>query len=136
MGQIDEALAIFDLVNPIHHAAAAPSVAKYQVEPYVIAADVYSAPLHVGRGGWTWYTGSASWLYRVALESLLGLELRGNRLLLDPRLPSGWAGFELTYRRQGTTWKFIVGRGANGQAAGAEIELVDDGQTHIVHVAG
>jgi len=133
MGRIDDALAIFDLISPIHHAAAA-NAAKYQVEPYVVAADVYGAAPHVGRGGWTWYTGSASWLYRVAVESLLGLELRGNRLVLRPHLPSDWPGFELTLRRQGTTWKFVVSRNAAAPAV-AEVELVDDGRTHVVQVA-
>ncbi|HUE73352.1 MAG TPA: glucoamylase family protein [Pirellulaceae bacterium] len=134
VGRIDDALAIYDLINPVHHAATSAGVAQYQVEPYVVAADVYGVPPHVGRGGWTWYTGSASWMYRVALESMLGLELRGNRLRLRPLLPSSWPGFELTFRRGRTTWKFIVSR--NGPAANAhiEIELIEDGDLHEIHI--
>ncbi len=137
MGQCDEALAIFDLINPVFHADSAAAAARYMVEPYVVAADVYGVPPHVGRGGWTWYTGSAAWMYRTALESLLGLELRGQRLRLNPRLPQAWPGFELTYRRGRTTWKFLV-READASlqppAEGVEIELTDDGLTHEVLV--
>jgi cyclic beta-1,2-glucan synthetase len=132
-GRIDDALAIFDLVNPVLHAASAGGVERYQVEPYAVAADVYGVPPHTGRGGWTWYTGSAAWMYRVALESLLGLDLRGNKLRLNPKLPQDWPGFELTLRRGGTSWRFVISRqAAAGQAAPAthEFELTEDGQAH------
>ena len=132
-GRTDEALAIYDLINPIHHAATSQDSAKYHVEPYVIAADIYGVTPHVGRGGWTWYTGSASWMYRVALESLLSFDLQGNRLKLAPRLPSDWPGFEITFRRGQTTWRLIISRDAP-MSASSEIELVDDGQSHEVRI--
>src|SRR5207253_6123460 len=80
----NRALELFDLLNPVRCAATPEAVARYRVEPYVVAADVYSNPQHLGRGGWTWYTGSAGWLYRVGLETILGFQLRGDRLRLDP----------------------------------------------------
>ena len=91
-GRGDRALELFDLLNPVHHAATPDGVERYKVEPYVVAADVYGAPPHTGRGGWTWYTGSASWLYRVALEAILGFRLRGDRLQLRAVRPAGLAG--------------------------------------------
>ncbi len=134
MGRPEEAMKVFDLINPIHHARSAPAAAKYQVEPYVVAADVYGVPPHVGRGGWTWYTGSAAWMYRVAFESLLGFELRGNRVRVRPCVPANWPGFELTFRRGATTWKFIVDCRAGSQSP-TEFELVDDGQPHEIRVS-
>jgi cellobiose phosphorylase len=145
-GDADRAMQLFDLLNPIRHALDEASVAKYQVEPYVVAADVYGAGPHVGRGGWTWYTGSAAWMYRVALETLLGFELLGDRLRINPRIPAAWDGFELTYRRGRTTYRIVVenprrsGRGVrsvelDGMPAAAEgIPLLDDGATHQVRV--
>ena len=135
MGNGREALAIYDLIQPARHAASPSEVARYQVEPYVVAADVYGVAPHTGRGGWTWYTGSAAWMYRVTVEALLGLELHGNRLRLNPCLPPDWPGFELTFRRGRTSWKLIVQLAAEGEAATAacqptEIELVEDGQSH------
>jgi cyclic beta-1,2-glucan synthetase len=134
MGRPEEAMKVFDLINPIHHTRSAQAAAKYQVEPYVVAADVYGVPPHVGRGGWTWYTGSAAWMYRVALESLLGFELRGNRVKIKPCVPADWPGFELTFRRGVTTWKFIVDCHAESQTP-TEFELVDDGQPHETRVS-
>ena len=121
--------------------------ARYKVEPYVVAADVYGRPPHTGRGGWTWYTGSASWLYRVGLEAILGIQLRGSRLLLDPCIPGDWAGFEVSYRHRSTTYRITI-ENPNGVERGVRslmldgklleadaIELVDDGQDHEVRVS-
>ena len=121
-------------------------VERYQVEPYVVAADVYAAPLHLGRGGWTWYTGSAGWMYRVALEALLGFQLRGDELHLDPTIPRAWPGFTVQYRRQATTYHIGV-ENPSGVARGVRqleldgtrlpspsIPLVDDGSPHHVRV--
>ncbi|NVO07368.1 MAG: cyclic beta 1-2 glucan synthetase, partial [Rhodoferax sp.] len=88
----------FDLINPLRHGSTPEQVARYQVEPYVVAADVYAVAPHEGRGGWTWYTGSASWMYRLVLESLLGLRLEGQALHFAPCLPAAWSGFTLSYR--------------------------------------
>lgn len=95
-----EAYELLSDLNPISHTSDAAQVAKYQVEPYVVAADVYSEPPHRGRGGWTWYTGSAAWMYRIALEKLLGLERRGDALAIDPCVPPTWPAFEVEYRSE------------------------------------
>jgi cyclic beta-1,2-glucan synthetase len=81
---------------------------KYKVEPYVAVGDVYAVPPHTGRGGWTWYTGSAGWMYRAALEYILGFKLSGDRLRLDPRVPRFWREFEITYRRGTTTYHIRI----------------------------
>ena len=90
MGENERAWELFALLNPMHHGATAEQIATYKVEPYVIAADVYAMPPHIGRGGWTWYTGSAGWMYRFLTETLLGVSLEGNRLRVTPRFPAGW----------------------------------------------
>jgi cellobiose phosphorylase len=102
-GQAERAWELFGLINPIRHGDDAAAIATYRVEPYVVAADVYTNPQHAGRGGWTWYTGSAAWMYRLIVESLLGLRLDVDRLHLTPLLPAGWPGFDLHYRHRDTT---------------------------------
>jgi cyclic beta-1,2-glucan synthetase len=86
--------ALFALVNPIHHARTPRQAARYRVEPYVVAADVYSVPPHEGRGGWTWYTGAAGWMHRAGVEGILGIRREGEVLILDPCIPAEWPGFE------------------------------------------
>jgi cellobiose phosphorylase len=148
LGQSERAVELFGLLNPVRHTSTPEEVANYKVEPYVVAADVYGAPPHTGRGGWTWYTGSASWLYRVGLEGILGFHRRGNRLAIDPCVPPGWPAYEITYRHGTSTYHVVVqntsdtGGGIrsvtlDGQAVpeGA-VELADDGQWHEVRVAG
>ncbi|TCP03443.1 cellobiose phosphorylase [Rubrivivax gelatinosus] len=143
LGEAERAWAIVDLVNPLHHTGDAGQVAVYKVEPYVMAADVYSIAPHGGRGGWTWYTGSAGWMYRLVLESLLGLTLqvdeRGARLDLRPCIPASWPGFTVDYRRHETRYRIEVTRGRqpgltlDGQALeGASLPLADDGLGHEV----
>jgi cyclic beta-1,2-glucan synthetase len=145
-GRGTRAQQLFDLLNPIHHAKTAEDVARYRVEPYVVAADVYGRPPHVGRGGWTWYTGSASWLYRVGLESLLGFKLRGNVLHIEPCIAATWNGFELTYRHGAAIYHVTVEnpqrveRGVrevtlDGEVLPTpEVPLKDDGHRHEVRV--
>ena len=94
LGQGNRAGELFRLLNPILHSDTPEKVAKYRVDPYVVAADVYSVAPHVGRGGWTWYTGSASWMYRLGIEGLLGLKRLGNRLQIDPCIPDDWPGYD------------------------------------------
>ncbi len=108
LGNGTRAVELFDLLSPVSHTATPEAVARYKVEPYVVAADVYGVPPHVGRGGWTWYTGSAAWLYRVGLESILGFHLEGDRLHLDPCIPAAWPGFEITYRHRSATYHIVV----------------------------
>jgi cellobiose phosphorylase len=145
-GRGDRALGLWNMLNPIYHATTPSEVQRYKVEPYVVCADVYGIPPHVGRGGWTWYTGSASWLYRVALEAILGLRVTGDTLRVEPCIPAGWPGYEVTYRHGSATYRIRVdnsagtGRGvrsviADGQpAAGGAVPLRDDGRGHDVRV--
>jgi cyclic beta-1,2-glucan synthetase len=97
-GNAERAWELFGLINPVRHGDSSAAIATYKVEPYVVAADVYTNPQHAGRGGWTWYTGSAAWMYRLVLESLLGVRLEHQRLRIEPLLPRSWPGFDLHYR--------------------------------------
>lgn len=139
LGDGERASELFSLLNPINHSSSRAGLHRYKVEPYVVAADVYGIFPHAGRGGWTWYTGSSSWMYRAALESILGLELRGNVLKLNPKIPSSWDKFEITYHHGKTRYKIQVVNGAHPapqsaahQGRALEIELVDDGQDHTI----
>ena len=123
-------------------------VHRYKVEPYVVAADVYAAPPHVGRGGWTWYTGSAAWMQRAGIESILGLRMRGGVLHLDPCIPKAWPRFEMTVRYRSARYEIVVenpdgvSRGIisaqlDGRVLGERplsLPPVDDGGTHYVRV--
>jgi cyclic beta-1,2-glucan synthetase len=145
LGDGDRAFELFQMINPLTHALTPEAVSVYKVEPYVVAADVYTAEGHLGRGGWTWYTGSASWLYRVGLEGILGFRKRGDTLTIDPCIPSSWKSFAIEYRH-GTSQYTIavlnpdgVQQGlastiVDGVAADDGIELVDDGRPHTVVV--
>jgi len=148
-GDADEALGLLDLINPISHALDPESTERYKVEPYVIAADVYAVPPHTGRGGWTWYTGSASWFYRVAVKWLLGLSILyrdGLVLSIDPCIPRRWDRYEMRYRHGSATYRITVlnPRGVNRGVAHVELDgasvpemvipLVDDGAEHEVRV--
>jgi cellobiose phosphorylase len=146
LGNGNRAAQLFDLINPVRHASSPEGVVRYKVEPYVVCADVYGVAPHTGRGGWTWYTGSAAWLYRVGLEAILGFGLQGKRLEFNPCVPPGWAGYEVTYRHRSTTYHILVdnsagfGRGIRGvsvdgrKVSDSAIELVDDGIEHTVKI--
>jgi cyclic beta-1,2-glucan synthetase len=147
LGQADKAAQLFSLLNPINRTTTRAGVQRYKVEPYAIAADVYSVAPHTGRGGWTWYTGSAGWMYRAGLEYILGFQLQGSRLRLAPCIPAHWPGFEIVFRYRATRYDIRVenphgvSRGVgsielDGQPLvdGSTVELVDDGQTHRVRV--
>jgi cellobiose phosphorylase len=108
LGDQRRAWELFTMINPINRTQSAVAVATYKVEPYVMAADVYAAAPHVGRGGWTWYTGSAGWMYRLAVESLLGLKREGDKLRIAPCLPADWPGFKLRYRYRDTVYSIAV----------------------------
>ena len=108
LGQGDKASSLFSLLNPINHALTRADVHRYKVEPYVIAADVYSMPPHVGRGGWTWYTGSAAWMQRAGVESILGIRLEGNWLCVDPCIPKAWTGFDIALRHGASRYEIHV----------------------------
>lgn len=108
LGDRKKAWELFNLINPINHSNSEEEMKKYRVEPYVMAADVYAINPHVGRGGWTWYTGSAAWMYRLIIESLLGLELKVDRLRFKPCLPVDWEGFRMHYRFRQTMYHINV----------------------------
>jgi len=142
-GDHDRAWELFQLLNPVRHGGTAAGIATYKVEPYVIAADVYALPPHTGRGGWTWYTGSAGWMYRTLVETLLGVNLKGESLMLTPRLPSGWTTAKVHYRFRQTVYHITYVRSLAGSAVppakldgkdieGASIPLRDDRQEHLV----
>ncbi|MGN6518566.1 MAG: GH36-type glycosyl hydrolase domain-containing protein [Dokdonella sp.] len=109
-GRIERAWELFDLVNPVRHGADAEAVARWKTEPYVAAADVLSIAPHTGRGGWSWYTGSAGWMYRLLIESMLGLQRMGTRLLVRPRVPAAWPGFRAWYAFEGRRYAIAVSR--------------------------
>ncbi|MGQ0712552.1 MAG: GH36-type glycosyl hydrolase domain-containing protein [Gemmatimonadaceae bacterium] len=144
MGNDDRSLPLWQMINPLSHTRDADGVLEYKVEPYVVAADVYTAEGHVGRGGWTWYTGSASWMYRVALEAILGFRKEGDTLRIEPSVPREWPGFSITYRHGASTYaiEVRVSRAEKRRATrvtidgvrikGDAIPLVDDGQAHAV----
>jgi cellobiose phosphorylase len=128
------------MINPIEHSKTSELIDVYQVDPYVMAADVYSSAPHAGRGGWTWYTGSASWMYRFILESLLGFNLSNNTLRMEPLLPPEWTDFKLHYRFHETIYHIAVVQVAAGEHKQVRIDevlqqdgaivLVDD---HVEH---
>jgi len=146
MGEDDRAWEFFSLLNPVHHGATPQQIATYKVEPYVVAADVYALAPHTGRGGWTWYTGSAGWMYRLLIETLLGVNLEGDQLRLAPRLPRTWTVYKIHYRYRQTVYHITITRLAadapdanllslDGQElSGATIPLRDDHQEHTAEM--
>ena len=124
MGDAKRAWELFELINPIRHADTPVAIARYKVEPYVVAADVYSVSPHTGRGGWTWYTGSAGWLYRLITESLLGLKLNVDRLYFAPCLPADWKSYKLRYRYRETQFDITL-LNLGGQWSGPQTIMVD-----------
>ncbi len=144
LGAGDKAGELFALLNPINHARSAEEVERYKVEPYVVAADVYSVAPHAGRGGWTWYTGAAGWMYRAGIEGILGIRREGAALIIDPCIPAAWPGFEATLNVQGTRYDIRVDNpsrrcrdvsraeldGAHIDCAAGHVRVPLDGGTH------
>jgi cyclic beta-1,2-glucan synthetase len=146
LGDGDKAGELFGILNPINHASTRAGLHRYKIEPYVAAADVYSENPHVGRGGWSWYTGSSGWMYRAGIEWILGLRLRGATLYLDPCIPRAWPRFEVAFRYHSARYELAVenpfgvtrgvskiemdGRAVEVSAGG--IPLQDDGMTHRI----
>ena len=150
LGDSKRAWELTAMINPANHATSAAAIATYKVEPYVMAADVYAVAPHTGRGGWTWYTGSAGWMYRLVVESLLGLRLEADRLHIAPCLPAHWDGFKLHYRFRETFYHITVAQtrsdadavcgmmsvSVNGVAQDSQaIALLDDGREHAVDIS-
>jgi cyclic beta-1,2-glucan synthetase len=146
LGDGDRAAELFSLLNPVNHGRTSAEVARYRAEPYVVAADVYSVPPHTGRGGWTWYTGSAGWMYRVGMESILGITLRRGALHIDPCIPRAWPRYEVAFRPARTAYLVVVenpdgvNRGVKRlevdgvDRTGQDIPLLEDGAEHHVRV--
>jgi cyclic beta-1,2-glucan synthetase len=146
LGRGNVAMELFHMINPVNHTRTPEGVERYRVEPYVVAADVYAHAMHVGRGGWTWYTGSAGWMYRAAVHSILGLSLRGSTWSIDPCIPTLWPEYSLTWTRGTTRYLVTVHNPdrVNRGVASAEIDgepvdplampLLDDGLTHEVTI--
>jgi cyclic beta-1,2-glucan synthetase len=146
LGSGDEAAELFHMLNPINHTRTMGDVARYKTEPYVMAGDVYARRPHAGRGGWSWYTGSAAWMYRAGLESILGLRRRGATFSVDPCIPSLWPEYQITWRMHGTRYEISVSnperrcRGVakaeldGGVVDAAAVPFIDDGQVHHVRI--
>jgi len=146
MGESERAWELFTMLNPVHHGATARQVATYKVEPYVVAADVYAMPPHTGRGGWTWYTGSAGWMYRLLVETLLGVNREGDHLRLEPRMPQAWTRYKIHYRYCQTVYHITIIRLAadstkvaaltldGTEIPGPMLPLRDDRKEHAVEL--
>ncbi|MGB6977521.1 MAG: glucoamylase family protein [Gammaproteobacteria bacterium] len=143
LGEHQLAWQLFNIINPINHGGTQAAINIYKIEPYVIAGDVYSVAPHIGRGGWSWYTGSAAWMYRLIIESLLGLQLEeGRQLRLTPHLPANWDGFTVDYRYGETVYQIVISRSSVGESItldGVELDrniipLLDDRQLHHVRL--
>jgi cyclic beta-1,2-glucan synthetase len=146
LGRGRRAFELVEMLNPIHHAQDSEGVERYKVEPYVVAGDVYSCTPHAGRGGWTWYTGSAAWIYRVILESILGIHRLGDRLQMSPCIPPAWTGYEVNYRYRSAVYRIAVENPSGAESGAAavwldnnvlpepNVPLLDDGRTHHVRV--
>ena len=127
LGDSRRAWELTSMINPVNHGRTAEAAAIYKVEPYVVAADVYAVAPHTGRGGWTWYTGSAGWMYRLIVESLLGLKLEGDKLHIAPCLPAEWSEFKLTYRYRTTEYRITVKRFETDDESSAATSVSVDG---------
>lgn len=143
LGERERAWELLSLINPLNHARDPDSMRRYMVEPYIVASDVYALPPHTGRGGWTWYSGSAGWLYRLILESVLGLHRRADELYIEPCTPTTWESFKISYRFGESVYSILVQQGARVKSqvlidgivqAGVAIALIDDGLIHEVQV--
>jgi cyclic beta-1,2-glucan synthetase len=140
----DRVWELLQMINPINHGKTAKEIGIYKVEPYVIAADVYAGNQHAGRGGWTWYTGSAGWMYRLITESFLGIHKSGNELTLKPCIPKGWELYKVHYRYMNTMYHIAITKDSQIESmeimvdgvlqANAVITLNDDAIEHMVEV--
>jgi len=144
LGLGNEAMELFHMVNPINHMRTPEGLEQYRTEPYAVAADVYAHPMHLGRGGWTWYTGSAGWMYRAAVEELVGLRRAGSTFSISPSVPAIWPEFSIDWRVGAATYHIAV-QNPDHRSSGVRsaeldgvavdpdaIPLVDDGQSHTV----
>jgi cyclic beta-1,2-glucan synthetase len=146
LGSGDEAAEFFHMLNPVNHGRTAADVGRYKTEPYVMAGDVYARAPHAGRGGWSWYTGSAGWMYRAGLESILGLRRRGETFIVDPCIPSAWPEYRITWQFRDSRYVITVSNPARrcrgvmtatldgAPVDAAAIPLLNDGRSHDVQI--
>jgi cellobiose phosphorylase len=135
MGDKEKTWELLKMINPINHGNSAETINQYKVEPYVIAADVYAVQNHKGRGGWTWYTGSAGWMYQFMIVSLIGLQRKGNTLYFTPCMPGEWKSLKVNYRYIDTTYNIELISGENNvEQKATTIDLVNDKGSHEVKV--
>jgi cyclic beta-1,2-glucan synthetase len=146
LGLGDQAMELFHMLNPINHMRTPEDVERYRTEPYAVAADLYAHPMHLGRGGWSWYTGSAGWMYQAAIEGLLGVQRRGDAFSVNPCIPARWPGYSLEWKMGGTRYRLTVtnphrqGSGIDSAALDGvpvdplAIPLADDGGVHEVTI--
>jgi len=151
LGKAQKAHDLFAMLNPINHASTTEQAQRYKVEPYVMAADVYSVEPHAGHGGWTWYTGAAGWMYRAGVEGILGLQREGDHLRIQPCIPASWPGFEVSINIANTQYQIVIEQlsvgtqGSNSAGVvldGIEIPQISeplsvplDGKSHHLHIA-
>ena len=147
LGRGDEAMELFHMINPTSHARSPEGVERYGAEPYVVAADVYAHRMHVGRGGWTWYTGSAGWMYQAAVHELLGLRRQGNTISVNPCVPAMWPDYSIDLRHGGAHYRITVDNSAHRHGGvrlatldGVDVDpcaipFVDDGRAHEIAIA-
>lgn len=140
-GEGNKALEVYHLINPVNHTRTQLECATYKLEPYVIAADVYAVNPHVGRGGWSWYTGAAGWMYSIGLEDILGFKKRGNKLYIEPNIPSHWNQFKINYKYGTSSYEILVSQGKDEESKtivnGLDMDyipLIDDGNVYQVQV--
>jgi cellobiose phosphorylase len=135
------------MLNPINHANTMLEASRYKVEPYVMAADVYAVPPHTGRGGWTWYTGAAGWMYNVGIQQILGFKKKGDKIVFEPCIPKDWTEYNIRYKHvKGSSYRITVrnpNRVNKGEVSiildgkrleGNEVLLAEDGIEHIVDI--
>jgi cellobiose phosphorylase len=157
LGDRDRAWELFNMLNPVNHGSQPDDIERYRVEPYVMSADIYAASPHTGRGGWTWYTGAAGWMYRLTVETLLGVQLEVDHLRIAPCIPAHWDSYKIHYRYRETVYHITVrcggeksehvnrvsvdgavvevtDTGGTGRPQGKLIPLVDDRREHYVEV--
>jgi cyclic beta-1,2-glucan synthetase len=143
LGEREKALELFNALNPINHSRTKNEALKYKTEPYVISADVYAVHPNVGRGGWTWYTGAAGWMYQAALEGILGVKIEKDRLTITPCVPSSWPEYQISYRYKSALYNIQVKLEGDNlkkiildhkEQDNFPLLLSDDGQKHTVEV--
>jgi len=146
LGDGDRAWDLFGLINPINHSRTNREYTIYKVEPYVMAADVYGEHPHIGRGGWTWYTGAAGWMYKAGVENILGFQKNGDRLILKPCIPKRWTSYSIKYKYMQTTYEINIQNPENcstgviktlldgNELENSEIPLINDLGVHVVEI--